>query len=501
MEENMRRGTFDWLALGVLSFLGCISFIGLRSFPIFVDESINLWWLYRLTEFGEWWRPLGDGKPLEVWLALPLIWLGYDALSCMRALHVLAGIMTTLLVYMFVARFAGRYVAFVSALFNAVCPWSVFYQRLAIADTYLCSAGLLTLFTVFQVISKSDWYAIVLLSVSLVLSAMAKMPVGFIFIAALPIALFWVQRENRGWSLQGKRELLMAYIPVCLLLAIVIAVALYQFWRGEAPGFGFRLVMSKTQSTNRLALLASNLVRLADEFSAPLTPVIALILLIGVILSLWRGNWVQRWLASWSLLSLGLIVSVAAFWGSRYFLFVVPPLVISSVSGWYSILNRLTGRGRVVATLTLLVPCTVYMAYQSGLRIFNPPLARWSQGDWLYISGWPSGYGYPEMAAYLLSAPDRPPVVYTFEVGTAMQLRAYLPKGMEHKVQQLQLVDGKYLTIEEARAYLLSHSPAWLVTRSSIDPNDPWANRHLRRIVGFRKPRSAIEVTLYEVIP
>lgn len=501
MEENVKRGIFDWLAFGVLLLISCMSFIRLRSFPIFVDESINLWWLYRLADFGEWWRPLGDGKPLEVWLVLPLIWLGCDALICMRALHVVAGIMTTLLVYVFISKLADRSVAFVGALLNAVCPWSVFYQRLAIADTYLCSAGLLSMFAVFQAIRKSDRYAIVLLSISLILSAMAKMPVGFIFIAALPLALFWAQGENRVQLLRARNKILMAYTPVCLLLAMVIVIALYQFWHGEAPGFGLRLVMSKTQSANRLALLASNLIRLVDEFSAPLTPAIALILLIGVILSLWRGNWVQRWLASWSLLSLGLIVSIAAFWGSRYFLFAVPPLIISCVSGWHSVLGRLTNRARIIATLVVLVPCTVYMMYQSGLRIFNPLLARWSRGDWVYISEWPSGYGYPEMAEYLLSVPDMPPVVYTFEVGTAMQLRAYLPKEMEQKIQQLQLVDGKYLTVEEARAYLLDHSPAWLVTPSGADPNDPWSSKHLRRIVGFRKPCSTIEVTLYEVIP
>lgn len=497
----MSERTFDRLALTILTLVGCISFIKLRSFPIFVDESINLWWLYRLTEFGEWWRPLGDGKPLEVWPVLPLVWFGCDALTSMRALHVIAGIVAVLIVYLFVSQFAERSIAFISALLTAVCPWNVFYQRLAIADTYLCMAGLIVLYAAFQVIRKPDCRAFFLLGVSLPLAALTKMPVGFIFLSALPLALLWIQSEERSRLFQAKRRLLIAYTPTICLMIMVVAIVAFQVWHNEAPGFGIRLVISKAQSTNRLSLVVSNLIRLVDEFSAPLTPAIAFMLWVGVFLSLGRGSWVQRWLASWSLLSLGLIVTVSAFWGSRYFLFVVPPMIISAVNGWQLVFNRLSSRYRVIIMLVILVLSIIYMAYQSGLRIFNPPLARWSRGDWGYISDWPSGYGYPEMAEYLLSAPDIPPVVYTFEVGTAMQLLAYLPKGMEHKVQQLQLVDGKYLTVEEARAYLLDHSPAWLVTRSGADPNDPWASKHLRRIVGFRKPCSTVEVTLYEVIP
>lgn len=45
------------LPILVIVLVGAVSFMNLRSFPIFVDESINLWWLYRITDFGEWLRP------------------------------------------------------------------------------------------------------------------------------------------------------------------------------------------------------------------------------------------------------------------------------------------------------------------------------------------------------------------------------------------------------------------------------------------------------------
>jgi len=497
----MTERTFDRLALLTFVLIGAVSFIGLRSFPIFVDEAINLWWLYRITDFGEWLRPLGDGKPLEVWPVLPLIWLGCDALTCMRALHVVAGIASTILVYSLASQFTSRAIAFIGALLTATCPWIVFFQRMAIADTYLCAAGLLVLYATTRLIRGPDWHSVILLGVSLPLAAMAKLPVGFIFLAVFPMALACVPSTERTRLLKEKRKLMLAYVPVLFLLCIVVAVALLQVRRGEAPGFGLRLVLEKAQAPDRFALLASNLRQLADEFLAPLTPLLVIIMIIGVLVSLGWGRWPQRWLTIWSVTSIGLIVSVASFWGSRYFLFAVPPLIIGAVCGWHLVLNRLSGRIKSFAVLALLLPCLVYMTYQSGLRIFDPLSARWSARDWGYITDWSSGYGYPELAQYLQSAPDAPPVIYTLEVGTAMQLRAYLPPEWASRVQQLQIVNGRHHSPEEARAYLLTRGHAWLVTPSAVEPGDQFAAAHLRRIAGFPKPGSTIEVTLYEVIP
>lgn len=443
----------------------------------------------------------GDGKPLEVWPIVPLVWLGCDALTAMRALHVIAGIVSALLVYLLASQFASRAVAFVSALLTATSPWMVFFQRLAVADTYLCAAGLVVLYAVGHLVYKPDWRAVILLSVSLPLAAMAKMPVGFIFMGALPLALVLMPPDDRAALLKEKPKLLLAYAPVLFLLCIVVAVALLQIWHGEAPGFGLRLVLEKTRTPDRLALLSSNLSRLAEEFLSPLTPVPVVLMIVGVLISLGRGHWTQRWLAIWSVASIGMIIVVARFWGSRYFLFAVPPLIISVVCGWQRALRYLPSHVKSLVALVILLPSLAYMTYQSSLRIFDPLSARWSKNDWGYITSWASGYGYPELARYLQTAPDAPPMIYTLEVGTAMQLWAYLPPEWLARVQQLQIVNGAALGPDERRALLLDRTPAWLVMPSAAEPGDRFAAAHLRGIVGFYKPGSTTEVTLYEVRP
>jgi hypothetical protein len=304
----------------------------------------------------------------------------------------------------------------------------------------------------------------------------------------------------RSLAKEKRLKLLLAYVPVIVLLCMVIAVAVFQMRRGQAPGFGLRLVLEKTQSVDRATLIASNLSRLAEEFVATLTWPLVILAASGVAFSLARGDWRQRWLATGSIAGIVSIVLVSSFWGSRYFLFALPPLIISAVSGWQLLLKPIQGPGKLAVASLVLVPCVIYLGYQSALRIFDPVAARWSRADWGYIGEWTSGYGYPELAAYLQHS-NPPPMIYTMEVGTAMQLRAYLPAEWTARVQPLQIVQNNYLSPEEGRAYLLAQASAWLVTPFAADTDDSFTAAHLQRLAGFRKPSSTVKVTLYKVIP
>src|SRR5579862_627730 len=82
-----------------LLLLGSLAFVHLTALPIFADEGGQLRWIWRIVEAGEWLQPLGDGKPLEAWPMVPLVQLGLHPLVAMRALHVIAGMIGTVLTY------------------------------------------------------------------------------------------------------------------------------------------------------------------------------------------------------------------------------------------------------------------------------------------------------------------------------------------------------------------------------------------------------------------
>ena len=128
----------------LLACIGGLAFVRLRALPPFVDEAVHYWWVLRALEADEWLRPLNVGKPLEAWLAAPLVYLGGDPLTTMRSLHVLAGLIAVLLTFQ-IAEYvtSSRTTALACAVLTTLCPFLVYHERMALAEVYLCAGGLL----------------------------------------------------------------------------------------------------------------------------------------------------------------------------------------------------------------------------------------------------------------------------------------------------------------------------------------------------------------------
>jgi 4-amino-4-deoxy-L-arabinose transferase-like glycosyltransferase len=478
----------------LLASLSGLAFLRLRALSPFVDEAVHYWWILRVLEAGEWLRPLNVGKPLEAWLAAPLVYLGGDPLVIMRSLHVLTGLFTVLLTFQIAELVtSSRIIALSSAVLIALCPFLIYLERMALAEIYLCAGGLLVTIATLKFWQNSSRGKAAILGLALLAAAFTKFPIGFIFAVWLPLAFVFASPEERRRLLRPQ-EVSIALVPITILLGPVLLIALARSRQGLSPGFGLGLLEQQSSGAEIGVSVGQNLIRLIYELEAQLGWPGLLLGGLGVTLGLVFGNRYQRWLTVTGLLPwLGLIL-IAREWSSRYLLFSIPALIIGAVGGWASVLKN-----RWVKGLLLAIPL-LYFVYQSTLLVLNPPAARWSERDrWGYISGWPSGYGYAEAARYLCSSyPSLP--VYSLEVGTAMQLALSLPSGCRIEIRQLHVVDGRAIPPEERRALLLEKCPALLITPDALSPSDElWA--HLQYVAGFEKPGSQAQVTLYRCGP
>ena len=159
------------------------------ALPAFEDEGSQLRSIWRLIEANEWLQPLGEGKPLEAWLMVPLVRLGGEQLAAIRALHVLVGIVGAVLTYRLGLRITDRWAALACGALFAICPFVVYLQRLALSDILLCTAGIWVLLNVISFAESPSRVRAALLALSLVLAAFCKFPVGFVFLFSLPLAL------------------------------------------------------------------------------------------------------------------------------------------------------------------------------------------------------------------------------------------------------------------------------------------------------------------------
>jgi hypothetical protein len=501
------------VSYAALLLLGSLAFIHLMALPPFQDEGSQLRWVWRLINAGDWRPSLSEGKPLEAWLVAPLALAGFAPLAAARTLHVLAGMAGTGLIYQLALQFGDRTRAFLSALLFTICPFVVYLQRLALSDIFLCTAGIWVLLSIARLLKSPTWSHSLVTAIALLLAALCKLPVGFVFLTSMPLALLFMPSSERQVLLRRPEltKLLAAFVPVLLLLLIVAFTAMIQLRRGHAPGFGVADLMgigmgryvelARVLGVQRSSLLAE----LTTQMSWP----VVIIGLIGIVGGALSGDWHDRWLIAAGLLPMLAVAWLADFWFPRYLLFTLPPLIVAAVAGWQFLSTRARSLARTVE-LVALTACMVFMGHQSALIILNPIAASWSPVDRTqYIEGGGSGYGYPQAAKYLLQANDVPQVIYSLDGHSAFQLLTYLPAAWNSRVKTISYAqDGQELRSQEARfENLLEHAPAWIVVpdpvlTSYLESSFGMMRLNritLRPVVRFDKPGGHEQLAIYEV--
>ena len=503
--------------LAALLLLGSLAFVHLTAVPVFEDEGSQMRWIFRIIEAGEWSAPLDEGKPLEAWPMVPLIRLGVPTLIAVRSLHVLAGMIAILLTYRIGRKLADCRTAFIAAALFALCPFTVYLQRFALSDGLMCASGLWVLWSSFRLLQSPSWHRSLILAASLVLAAISKFPVGFVFLLDIPLALLLMPGAQRRELCRGSARamLLAAHVPVLLLAGLIAATAVVRTSHGLSPGFGLRDLFGVGIGQYRDIGAAMNLPRptLHEELSTQLSWSALLLGLIGVAAAACLNDWRQRWLIALGGLPMLLIGELASFWYSRYLLFTLPPLIVAAVVGWQSLLQRFGAQRlagwRVAIGGAALLTVVYFMGRQTILIILDPVAANWSPVDrFQYFEGWGSGYGYPEAAGFLLSTSTAPSTVFALDGHSAYQLLSYLPPAWHTRVRPIFYgSQGEVLRSAQARrANLERTSPVWLIVpqpllqrylESSfghIDPVD-W-----RPLVMFAKPGARAQLGVYRVV-
>jgi 4-amino-4-deoxy-L-arabinose transferase-like glycosyltransferase len=502
----------DVLPLAGLSVLGSLAFIHRMALPVFEDEGSQVRWIYRIIDAHEWTLPLFDGKPLEAWPMVPLVQMGLSPLSAMRGLHVVAGIIGAILVYLLALHVIERRWAFACGALFAISPFTVYLERLALSDIFMSTSAVWVMLNVLAFTQIPSARRAVLLAASLLLVAISKFPIGFEMLVAVPLALLLMPEAARRPLLMQPAlgKLAAAQMPALLLLLLVIGVAIFRLRRGHAPGFGIQdfIGIGLGQYRELAASIGVSRPTLLGELNAQLTWPVTAAGAVGLIGAAVLGEWRQRWLIAMGVIPLLAIALFARFWYSRYLLFALPPLLIAAVWGWRSLLSMAPVPLRA-GGIALLGLCAVLMVRQSALLIGDPAAAHWSPLDrFQYVAGWGSGYGYEEAARYILNSPAAP-AIYSLDGHSAYQLLAYLPRQWRGRVGSADYdANGTLLSSPAERlANLALRAPVWLVVSKQLlaryldaSLGHAYADRvQVREIAEFAKPDGRTQLALYQL--
>jgi hypothetical protein len=371
----------------------------LTLLPVFLDETLHVRWA---REIAEGRRPLGKpwewGRALTVWLgALVTPWAS-DLLWANRALSVAAGAIALWATIEAGRRLYDDTVGLVAGLFYVVCPFTLFYDRMALADAALCACAALALLGSLRAAQEGSTAQGVGAGAALVAGVLTKAPGVLLF--GIPLAVGIFLRPNRaGW-----RALAWAYVAG-------IPPAAYALWRFLATRNAERMVDIATENpSGPLFRLFGNLGEAAGwlwtYWTAPLVVLAGVGLVAAVRFRDRRGLLVFA-------VALGPVVAFAVLlsrWLPRYLLFNSVPFFLLAAFG-FSVIAKKAKIAAFCALLFLAVlPC---LRFDYDL-LSDPARARFVPVDRdQFVTSWTSGYGTRETIGLVKDALSEHPTGVT----------------------------------------------------------------------------------------
>ncbi len=392
----------------------------LTIIPVFVDEAIYIRWSQVMkAEPTLRFLPLSDGKqPLFMWLTIPAFKLFSDPLFAARFISVLAGFGSLVgigALTFFISR--SRKITLLTVLLYILTPFTLFFDRMALADSLLSMFGIWALFLGLLLINHPRLDLAMLLGYVIGGATLTKSP-GWYFLLLQPLLLLTLKAWNNRKNLE---------ILGCWLVTGLITLIMYNILR-LGPNFQMIAIRNRDYIFPFSEVLKHPLNPFLGHFKDSINWLISLTgIFSGIILILSLSfkplRNIKVALLFWSLLPFLFQASIAKAYTSRYFLFVVPSLlVIISLSLFHTKNKFIYKAVSVLLLLTFLVG-----TYKSYLLITNPPTAPIPQNmKYGYFQEWTAGYGQKEVAQYLKSRPSNTKIL----VGTEGYFGT-LPDGLQ----------------------------------------------------------------------
>ena len=359
----------------------------LTLLPIFLDETLHVRWALQIAEGRKpWWKPWEWGRALTVWLGALVSPFAGDLLWANRCLSVALGLVTLVATVAVADRLFDRRVGLVAGVFYAFCPFTLFYDRLALADSCLHALLAVALLLSVRLVREEGIALAVLLGLVLALGVYTKFPGVLLF--AVP-ALTAVVLTGRAAPL---RALLTAYL-------VGAATAAYPLWRFFTTGNTATMaeIATKTESAP-LARFAANLAEAFGWLWALWTPALVALGLAGLALAVVerrREALLLAALSAYPAVAFGLVLSR---WLPRYLLFASAPFL--ALAAWLlcRVVDRVTaGRGEAARASALALAVAAALApslFIDAALWTDPPRAPLPALERAqYIDGWTSGYG------------------------------------------------------------------------------------------------------------
>jgi 4-amino-4-deoxy-L-arabinose transferase-like glycosyltransferase len=494
-----------------------IVLVWLRTFrpmllPMFHDEGLHISRAQRALSEHTLVMGTEGGKYLQVWLLALILPGASDPLLNARALSAATGLLAGVGCFLLARRLYERDdVALVATIFYAITPYTLFFDRMGLADGLLTALAIWSLLLSLITVRQSRWWSSLALGLCLGLAAATKLN-GVLFLT-FPMLVAWL------WQDECPLRHTLPRLLVAWLLAVPwLLPALLDFTPQYKSTVARSWVDSAEDGIPHLNRLGQNLSTIATTLWTYLTLPYLLLALVEVVRSLWRRD-----KASW-LLTLAALVTMAFFFFTagvdkfypRYILPAFPFLLIMAARSLVGLADWLWEhapqtmpllRQALLAGLVLLI-CLPALRFDY-LLLTEPTKTPWLPIDrWQYVDGWPAGYAVVDATAYLRQQADELGAIIVVKRATSEMRTGAWVHYLDRPNIILNAINFRQTNPHEL-IQALNNAPAPVFVALDRPSEDPYATDftdgpyvpYSTLVATFPRPGDASRIEVYRVQP
>ncbi len=413
----MRREAI--LLLGLLAFCLALRTAQLLAWPIFIDESLHI----RAAQLMDIRTPAtllmsesadysGD-PPLYAWLMAPLLHLLADPLLAARLTSALIGALGLPWTWAAARMLWGPRTGLAAALLYALCPFLLFYHRMALHDGLIATCGAGALYYAIRLACRGRMRDALTLGLCLAAALLTKA----VAVSLLLLPLLAVVAAH-----SGERRAVARGAAVAMVLGAAPYTCLALWPYDNTPySFVFHGHLQVAGGVEGLlSVIGGQAARWANALWLYLTPPVLLLAALG----LWatRRERMALLLGAWALLgSLPVVALPNRLFVPRYFLYIAVPTVVLAARGLLLLADLARTRLTAGRPRPLLLSCAVGLILLPAIASDAAIIAASTRTPLLpadrfqYVTGWPSGYMLTPMVGFLRGRARRGPITVVSE--------------------------------------------------------------------------------------
>ena len=395
----------------------------LEALAVFLDEAAHIWWARLVWEIQPF-HAASDGRLFNIiWTSL--FWPFNSSLWIARASTIMVTVIGFITTISIAHQLHSKQASIIAGILYVFLPYISFFERMYLADPYMSTCGILLLWSSTK-LSYKPYLLKNKIIVGMTIAAGMLSKISFVVFLPVPfIAAAILNRSDKKHFIASAH----AYILGIILLTPVIIILKFI---GNSD-MGIDLLYKKTSSRPidmwQQAITSAPI--LWNYFTTLFTPSVWYGGLILIPLAIWKHTRVSIYIGTTILIGLVAVITTInpGFLEARFILPYATQMVILMSMGiatawksWQSMTKNFN------FLLVTIFGISLYPAYQFITISWNEPhqLQLPDRDKWEYVTGWPSGYGFQEIAKYYQQSPENI-LLITLDLGGQQRLNTYLP--------------------------------------------------------------------------